>query len=107
MQQPKDPRKTILIFSAAALIFMMVMNLFVMPMITQPTTVTYNEFLTMVEEGKVSRVALDGTGTAIEFLATDDKGRKMVCTTGAMKRSRPGADAAAGQDRRRRAGGFL
>ena len=84
MQQPKDPRKTILIFSAAALIFMMVMNLFVMPMITQPTTVTYNEFLTMVEEGKVSRVALDGTGTAIEFLATDDKGRKMVCTTGAM-----------------------
>ena len=54
MQQPKDPRKTILIFSAAALIFMMVMNLFVMPMITQPTTVTYNEFLTMVEEGKVS-----------------------------------------------------
>lgn len=41
MQQPKDPRKTILIFSAAALIFMMVMNLFVMPMITQPTTVTY------------------------------------------------------------------
>ncbi len=84
MQQPKDPRKTMLIFSAAALIFMMVMNLFVMPMITQPTTVTYNEFLTMVEEGKVSRVALDGTGTAIEFLATDDKGRKMVCTTGAM-----------------------
>ena len=84
MQQPKDPRKTILIFSAAALIFMMVMNLFVMPMITQPTTVTYNEFLTMVEEGKVSRVALDGTGTAIEFLATDDKGRKMVYTTGAM-----------------------
>ncbi len=84
MQQPKDPRKTILIFSAAALIFMMVMNLFVMPMITRPTTVTYNEFLTMVEEGKVSRVALDGTGTAIEFLATDDKGRKMVCTTGAM-----------------------
>ena len=75
MQQPKDPRKTILIFSAAALIFMMVMNLFVMPMITRPTTVTYNE---------VSRVALDGTGTAIEFLATDDKGRKMVCTTGAM-----------------------
>ena len=84
MQQPKDPRKTMLIFSAAVLIFMMVMNLFVMPMITQPTTVTYNEFLTMVEEGKVSRVALDGTGTAIEFLATDDKGRKMVCTTGAM-----------------------
>ena len=84
MQQPKDPRKTILIFSAAALIFMMVMNLFVMPMITRPTTVTYNELLTMVEEGKVSRVVMDGTGTAIEFLATDDKGRKMVCTTGAM-----------------------
>jgi len=84
MQQPKDPRKTMLIFSAAVLIFMMVMNLFVMPRLTQPTTVTYNEFLTMVEDGKVSRVALDGAGTTIEFLATDDKGRKAVYTTGAM-----------------------
>ena len=84
MRQPKDPRKTMLIFSAVVLVFMLVMNLFVVPRLMQPTTVTYNEFLAMVEEGKVSQVALDDTGTSIEFLSTDEKGRKVIYTTGAM-----------------------
>jgi cell division protease FtsH len=66
------------------MVVVLLLNAFVFPSIleAQIVEVGYNEFLTMVDNGHVSEVALDETQGQIKFMGTDEAGRERVYKTG-------------------------
>ena len=80
----QPPKKSLLYNAIIILLVIMFLNAFVFPLFTQPrvTEVTYDKFLTMLDNGEVREVALDDTSSTILFLA-EVEGAKGIYRTGA------------------------
>ena len=80
----QPPKKSLLYNAIIILLVIMFLNAFVFPMFTQPrvTEVTYDKFLTMLDNGEVREVALDDTSSTILFLA-EVEGAEGIYRTGA------------------------
>ena len=80
----RPPKKSLLYNAVIILLVIMFLNAFVFPMFTQPrvTEVTYDKFLTMLDNGEVREVALDDTSSTILFLA-EVEGAEGIYRTGA------------------------
>ncbi len=65
----KKPDKPILYYYGIAMVVIVLLNTFVMPLITQPrvTEVPYSEFLSKLSSGQVSEVYIDDTENKITF----------------------------------------
>ena len=84
-QDPKIPKRSpYLYYAIAALVVMMLLNVFVMPKVNnaQITQVDYSTFLQMIDDGKVDAVELDEEGQEILFSSTDENGRSVYYSTG-------------------------
>lgn len=75
--------KGLMIYMLVIMVVTLVLNAFVLPsmMKRQIKDVNYNEFLTLVDQGRVSLVQKDDT--EIVFIALDENGREQVYATGA------------------------
>lgn len=84
MKEQKPSRRPLIYYSLIAMVVVLLLNAFVFPSIleAQIVEVGYNEFLTMVDNGHVSEVALDETQGQIKFMGTDEAGRERVYKTG-------------------------
>ena len=80
----QPPKKSLLYNAIIILLVIMFLNAFVFPLFTQPrvTEVTYDKFLTMLDNGEVREVALDDTSSTILFLA-EVEGAEGIYRTGA------------------------
>lgn len=76
-------RKPLMYYIAVATAVIMLLNAFVFPILLQRqvTEVAYSDFLKMVDEGKISEVALDENGEQLIFLCRDDQGQQTVSKT--------------------------
>ncbi|MGD9560553.1 MAG: ATP-dependent zinc metalloprotease FtsH [Oscillospiraceae bacterium] len=85
-KQPSNPQRSFFIYIAVALVALLIMQAFVVPMLTgqQSETVSYAQFLEMVEDGKVTRVEVDDQTARIGFEATNTGGGTSVYYTGLM-----------------------
>ncbi len=84
-QDPKIPKRSpYLYYAIAALVVMMLLNVFVMPKVSNSrvTQVDYSTFLQMIDDGKVDAVELDEEGQEILFSSTDENGRSVYYSTG-------------------------
>ena len=75
-QKPSPPKKPLFFYYLVALIVLMLLNVFLFPSMLerQVVEVPYSQFLDMVDDGRVSQVALDETNQEIVFIATDASG---------------------------------
>ena len=78
------PKKPLIFYYLAALIVLMLLNVFLFPSLLerQVVEVPYSQFLTMADGGQVEQVALDETSREIVFIAKDDGGREGYYKTG-------------------------
>ena len=78
------PRRNILYYYVITLLILILLNALFFPsmMQRQVTEVGYNEFLQMVDGGKVTQVAYEDGNEQIVFIATDDKGEEEIYKTG-------------------------
>ena len=78
------PRKSILYYYAITLLILVLLNALLFPsmMQRQVTEVGYNEFLSMVDDGKVTQVAYEDGNEQIVFIAKDDNGQEEIYKTG-------------------------
>ena len=78
------PKKPLIFYYLAALIVLMLLNVFLFPSLLerQVVEVPYSQFLTMVDGGQVEQVALDETSREIVFIAKADGGREGYYKTG-------------------------
>ena len=69
--KPSPPKKPLFFYYLVALIVLMLLNVFLFPSMLerQVYEVPYSQFLDMVDDGRVSQVALDETNQEIVFLA--------------------------------------
>ena len=82
MKEQPDQRKQILYYCGIVLLITLLLNIFVFPLLLQPqvTEVTYDQFLTMVEEGRVTRGGYQDS--MLVFIGKNDEGRDAYYKTG-------------------------
>ena len=82
MKEQPDQKKTLLYYCGIVIIIMLLLNIFVFPALLQPrvTQVSYDDFITMVEGGRVKEVSYQDS--TIMFTASDDAGRTAFFKTG-------------------------
>ena len=80
--QNKAPKKPLIFYYLIAMLVLMLLNALLFPALLQTsvTEVGYNEFLSMVDDGKVEEVARDDT--EIVFTAKDENGKESYYKTG-------------------------
>lgn len=77
-QKPKgmnNPQKSVLYFYGVMLLLIFLFNMFLLPLLTNPKseTVTYNKFIEMLDEGKISKVEVRDEDKEIVFTTNSDK----------------------------------
>ena len=85
MKESQNPRKPLLYYYLIVLLIIMLLNIFVFPTLLQPrvTEVSYDQFLSLIESGRVKTCALDEYATSILFTADDpDTGKEVYGKTG-------------------------
>lgn len=84
MKEEKPSRKPLMYYVIVVTIVTLLLNAFVFPLLLeqQVREVGYNEFLAMVDEGRVTEVARDDSEGLITFAATDDKDKERIYKTG-------------------------
>ncbi len=84
MKEHKPSKKPLVYYCIVVAVIMLLLNSTVFPMLmeAQVIEVGYNEFLQMVDAGKVKQVARSEGEGMITFLALDDAGRERVFKTG-------------------------
>ncbi len=82
MREQPNQRKTLLYYVGIAALIMLLLNIFVFPSMLQPQVneVTYDEFLQMVQQGRVSEVAYQDD--QLVFIASGDNYRPAYFKTG-------------------------
>ena len=80
----KNPKRPLIFYYAVTLLILMLLNWLFFPALIQRrvTEVGYDEFTTMLDEGRVQTVAYDQTESQIVFEATDEDGNTAVYKTG-------------------------
>ena len=93
MNQSKDknnypkspaPKRPLIFYYAVTLIILMLLNWLLVPMLAQRQVIEvgYDEFVSMLDDGRVQTVAYDQTESQIMFEATDEDGNRAVYKTG-------------------------
>lgn len=80
---PKNPRKAIVYYYIAAIVVLLLLNALVFPKLMRGsvTGVTYNQFISDLQAGKVSVVQEDNMESTITYKAQDDNGKNHVYQT--------------------------
>ena len=80
----KNPKKPLIFYYAVMLLVLMMLNWLLFPSLLQRqvTEVGYDEFIAMVDDGKVQTIAYDKQDQEITFEATNDKGKDALYKTG-------------------------
>ena len=80
----KTPKKPLIFYYAVTLVVLMLLNWLLFPMLAQRqvTEVGYDEFLSMVDEGRVETVAYDKQEEQIVFEGKNEDGKVAVYKTG-------------------------
>ena len=83
-KKQKNPKRPLIFYYAVTLLILMLLNWLFFPALIQRrvTEVGYDEFTTMLDEGRVQTVAYDQTESQIVFEATDEDGNTAVYKTG-------------------------
>ena len=83
-KKQKNPKRPLIFYYAVTLLILMLLNWLFFPALMQRrvTEVGYDEFTTMLDEGRVQTVAYDQTESQIVFEATDEDGNTAVYKTG-------------------------
>ena len=81
---PKSTKKPLIFYYAVMLLVLMLLNWLLFPSLLQRqvTEVGYDEFISMVDDGKVQTIAYDKQNQEITFEATNDKGKDALYKTG-------------------------
>ena len=80
---PKNPKKALIYYYMAAVVILLLLNALVFPNIMRGsmTEVSYNRFVTDLEEGKVSVVQEDASNGTITYQALDENGKERIYQT--------------------------
>lgn len=80
----KTPKRPLIFYYAVTLLVLMLLNWLLVPMLAQRQVVEvgYDEFISMLDDGKVQTVAYDQTESQIVFEATNDNGKTAIYKTG-------------------------
>ena len=78
------PRRNILVYYAITLLILILLNALLFPQMLQRQVIEvgYNDFLDMIEAGRVEQVAYEEENYQIVFLAKDEDGREEIYKTG-------------------------
>ena len=78
------PRRNILVYYAITLLILILLNALLFPQMLQRQVIEvgYNDFLDMIEAGRVEQVAYEEENYQIVFLARDEEGREEIYKTG-------------------------
>ena len=81
---PTPSKKPFIYYYLIAMLVVLLLNAMLFPSLLQRqvTEVYYNEFLSMVEAGQVTEVALEEDGEQIVFAATGEDGKEAIYKTG-------------------------
>lgn len=73
-RSPKNPQKSVLYFYIIMLLLILVFNMVIVPMFTNPTseTVTYNKFIEMLDNGQIDQAEVRDEDKEIVFTANGD-----------------------------------
>ena len=82
--KPTPPKKPLIFYYLIAMVVVMLLNALLFPSVMekQVVEVSYDQFLTMVDEGQVSQVAWETDEQQIVFIAVDDQGNERYYKTG-------------------------
>ena len=82
--KPSKRAHSLIYYCLIVVLVLMLLNTFVFPLLFQPhvTEVGYNDFLTMIEEGRVTEVSYDEADSEITFVAADENGNLQYYVTG-------------------------
>ena len=80
----KTPKRPLIFYYAVTLLVLMLLNWLLVPMLAQRQVVEvgYNEFVAMLDEGKVQTVAYEPSESQIVFEATNEDGKTSIYKTG-------------------------
>ena len=80
----KTPKRPLIFYYAVTLLVLMMLNWLLVPMLAQRQVVEvgYNEFVSMLDEGKVQTVAYEPSESQIVFEATNEDGKTAIYKTG-------------------------
>ena len=83
-QPPKVPKKPLFFYYIIALIVVMLLNALLFPSMLseQVTQVSFDQFLSMVDEGQVSQVAWETEEEQLVFIAKKEDGQDAYYKTG-------------------------
>ncbi len=84
MKEEKTPKKPLLYYYGLAMLIILLLNVFVFPALLQKqvTETSYDQFLTLLDQGKVRQVALEESGNSIVFEVEDAAGKVAYGRTG-------------------------
>ena len=79
-----SPKRPLIFYYAIMLVALMLLNWLLVPMLAQRQVIEvgYDEFVSMLDDGRVQTVAYDQTESQIMFEATDEDGNRAVYKTG-------------------------
>ncbi|MDY3617435.1 ATP-dependent zinc metalloprotease FtsH [Agathobaculum sp.] len=80
------PKKPLIFYYAVTLVILMLLNALLFPSLMQKrvSEVPYNEFLSMVDDGRVNEVAYEQENRQIVFKGADEDGKEAIYKTGLM-----------------------
>ena len=80
----KTPKRPLIFYYAVTLLVLMLLNWLLVPMLAkrQVVEVGYNEFVSMLDDGKVQTVAYEPSESQIVFEATNENGKTAIYKTG-------------------------
>lgn len=80
----KTPKRPLIFYYAVTLLVLMLLNWLLVPMLAQRQVVEvgYNEFVSMLDDGKVQTVAYEPSESQIVFEATNEDGKTAIYKTG-------------------------
>lgn len=86
MKSGNTPKKPLIFYYAVTLLILMLLNALLFPSLMQKrvTEVPYNEFLSMVDDGRVNEVAYEQDNRQIVFRGMDEDGKEAIYKTGLM-----------------------
>ena len=82
----KSPKRPLIFYYLIVMLVMLLLNALVFPYLlsSQVQEVGYNDFLKMVDEGKVKEVSLEEDAEQIVFIAVNDENKENIYKTGAF-----------------------
>ncbi len=83
-KKPTPPKKPLIFYYIVAMVVVLLLNALLFPGLlrSQVTEVSYDRFLTMVDEGKVTEVALESDEEQLVFVAKNEAGQEAYYKTG-------------------------